>query len=109
MILDHRTYVCRPGAIRKQLALYEAHGWAPQRRHLGDPVLYAVTESGDVNAYVHVWAYADAADRAAKRAAMQADPEWTAYLERSAEAGWLVSQTTAILTPASFHSPVTRG
>jgi len=102
MIFDHRTYVCRPGTIRAQLALYEEHGWAPQRRHLGDPVLYAVTETGDVNSYVHIWAYADAADRATKRAAMTADPEWQAYLKKSAEAGYLVQQTNKILTPVGF-------
>jgi hypothetical protein len=104
MIYDHRTYICRPGTIRKHLALYEQYGWAPQRRHLGDPALYGVTETGDVNSYVHVWVYEDAADRAKKRAAMQADPDWQAYLERSAEAGYLLSQENKILTPTSFFS-----
>ena len=28
MLLDRWTYTCRPGTLRKQLALYEAHGWA---------------------------------------------------------------------------------
>ncbi len=102
MIYDHRTYVCRPGTLKAHLALYEEFGWPVQRRHLGEPVLYATTETGDVNSYVHVWAYADAADRARKRAAMQADPDWQAYLQRSAEAGYLVRQENKILTPAPF-------
>src|SRR5690606_40301234 len=82
VIYDHRTYTCRPGTIKKHLALYEQHGYAVQRKHLGDPVLYAVTETGDVNPSVHVWAYEDAADRARKRAALQADPAWIAFLEK---------------------------
>lgn len=102
MIYDHRTYVCRPGTIKKHLAIYEEHGKAPQTRHLGQPVLYAVTETGDVNSYVHVWAYEDAADRSRKRAAMQADPDWQAYLQKSAEAGYLVSQNNKILAPVAF-------
>lgn len=104
MLYDHRTYVCRPGTIKAQLALYEEHGWAVQRRHLGEPVLYAVTETGNVNSYVHVWAYKDAADRATRRAAMVADPAWQAFLKRSAEAGYLVSQENRLLTAAPFFA-----
>ena len=105
MIWDHRTYTCRPGTIRKHMALYEEHGWPAQRRHLGAPVLYGAVETGDVNTYVHVWAFEDAADRAERRRAMAADPEWQAYLARSAEAGYLVSQVNTILTPAPFFAP----
>lgn len=105
MIFDHRTYTCRPGTIKRHMALYEEHGWAAQTRHLGRPVLYGAVETGDVNNYVHVWAYADAADRAAKRAALQADPDWQAYLKLSAEAGYLVAQVNTILTPAPFFEP----
>lgn len=104
MLYDHRTYVCRPGTIKPQMDLYEKMGWAVQRRHLGDPVFYAVTETGNVNTYVHVWAYEDAADRATRRAAMMADPEWQAYLKASAEAGYLIGQENKLMTPTSFFS-----
>ena len=30
MLLDHRTYTVRAGTLRKQLALYEKHGFAAQ-------------------------------------------------------------------------------
>ena len=102
MIFDHRTYVCRPGTVRKHLEIYAAHGFAIQARHLGPPRLYATTDVGDVNAYVHVWAFEDAADRATRRAAMQADPKWQAYLDRSAKAGFLIRQENRILTPVPF-------
>lgn len=102
MLYDHRTYVCRPGTIKKHLALYEQHGWPVQRKHLGEPLLYAATETGDVNSYVHVWIYESAADREAKRAAMQADPAWQNYLKLSAEAGYLVAQTNRLLKPTAF-------
>lgn len=105
MIYDHRTYTCRPGTIAKHLKLYAEYGWQVQRRHLGDPVVYAMTETGDVNAYVHIWRYDDVADRAEKRARLQADPEWQAYLQKSAEAGYLVSQVNRILTPVPFFNP----
>ena len=100
MLYDHRTYTCKPGTIRKHLDLYVQHGYAAQTRHLGQPVLYAITDVGDVNQYVHIWAYEDAADRTKKRAAMQADPAWQEYLRVSGEAGWLLSQENKILLPA---------
>ncbi len=107
MIFDHRTYTCRPGTIKKQMELYEMHGWKPQTRHLGQPLLYAGTETGDVNSYVHIWVYEDPAHRAKCRAAMQADPEWQAYLKMSGETGYLVSQENKILTPVSFFKAKT--
>ena len=103
MIYDHRTYCCRPGTIKKHLALYAEFGFPAQRRILGEPVIYAQVETGDVNSFVHLWAYKDAADRAARRAQMAADPEWQAYLKKSAEAGYLVSQTNKILMPVPLE------
>lgn len=105
MLYDLRTYTCTPGKIKKHLALYAEHGFDVQRRHLGEPVVYLQTETGDVNSYVHIWAYDDAADRARKRAALQADPEWAKYLVLSADAGYLMSQNNRLMTPVPFFSP----
>lgn len=102
MIFDMRTYVCRPGTIAAQLKLYEEHGKAPQTKHLGQPVFYAVTETGLVNSFVHIWAYDDAADRAKKRAAMMADPDWQTYMKKSAELGALVQQNNSIMNEVPF-------
>ena len=102
MLYDLRTYTCRPGTIRKHLALYAQEGFDIQRRHLGEPLAYLQTETGDVNSYVHIWAYADAADRASRRAALAADPAWAHYLVRSGDAGYLVSQVNRLMTPVPF-------
>ncbi len=105
MLYDVRTYTCIPGTIKKHLALYAEHGFDIQRRHLGEPVVYMQTETGDVNSYMHIWAYDDAADRARKRSALQADPAWARYLGLSSEAGYLLSQTNRLMTPVSFFKP----
>lgn len=102
MIFDHRTYVCKPGTIKPHLELYEKMGYAAQSRLLGKPILYGTTEVGDVNSYVHVWAYKDLAERTAKRAAMWADPEWLAYVKKSGELGALVHQENKILVATAF-------
>lgn len=102
MLYDHRTYICRPGTIKKHLALYAAHGYAAQLRNLGTPLMFAQTETGDVNSFVHIWPYADAADRAERRARLMADPDWQTYLAKSAEAGYLVSQINKLMVPPPF-------
>src|SRR5271154_65742 len=102
MLVDHRTYPVRPGTMGKQMALYQEYGWKPQTRHLGQPLAYLITESGEVNTYVHIWVYKDAADPAAQRAAMQADPEWQIFMRKNAEAGYLIKQANKLMTPAPF-------
>lgn len=109
MIFDHRTYTCRPGTIKKALALYEEYGFAAQSRNLGQPYLYGMVETGDPNSYIHIWAYEDVADRARRRANMMADPDWQTYLAKSAEAGYLVKQRNTILMPAPFFTPLKPG
>jgi NIPSNAP len=105
LIFDHRTYTVKPGTLPKQLELYATHGKAAQERHLGKPVLYGITETGPINTYVHVWAYENAADREKCRAAMQADPEWQAFVKMSGEAGYLIAQENKILLAAPFFEP----
>lgn len=102
MLLDIRTYACRPGTLKAHLALYEQCGKEPQTRHLGQPLLYAVTETGNPNEYTHIWVYADAADREQRRARMWSDPEWLAYIEKSAALGALESQQNKLVKPVDF-------
>ena len=108
MLLDVRTYTCKPGTIKKHLELYEKMGKAPQTRNLGQPFAYLVTETGNPNQYVHIWMYENAGDREAKRAKMQADPDWIAYTQASAELGALESQENKLMTPVAFYPPPTR-
>jgi hypothetical protein len=107
MLIDHRTYTVRPGTMSQQLKLYEEFGLAAQKRHLGEPLAYLVAESGELNTYVHIWVYKDAADRETRRAAMQADPEWQVFMRKNAEAGNLIKQVNKLMTPAAF-APIKR-
>jgi hypothetical protein len=103
MLLDVRTYTCKPGTIKKHLEVYEQYGKAPQSKHLGQPVAYLVTETGNVNQYVHIWAYENAGDREAKRTAMQADLDWVKYTQESAKLGALINQENKLMKPANFY------
>lgn len=107
MLVDHRYYRVKPGTMNAHLDLYEKHGFVPQTRHLGQPLAYLFTESGEMNTLVHLWAYEDAADRSARRAAMQADPEWQKFVKLQTEAGLLENQRTNLMIPAKF-APIRR-
>ncbi len=102
MLLDVRTYTCRPATLGLHLALYEKYGKAPQVRLLGEPLAYLVTETGDPNEYVHIWVYKNAADREARRVAMWKDPEWLDYVQKSADLNALTSQHNKLMTPVDF-------
>ncbi len=102
MLLDVRTYKCRPGTLGPHMKLYAEKGAAPQARCLGQPLLYMQAETGNPNEYVHVWAYENAGDREAKRAALWADEEWLAYTRESAALGALEEQTNKLMTPVDF-------
>jgi hypothetical protein len=102
VLVDHRYYRIKPGMVAAHLDIYEQAGFKAQTRHLGQPLAYLYTESGEVNTLVHMWLYDDAADRARKRAAMAADPEWQNYGRLLAESGYLVSQQNNLMLPAKF-------
>ena len=104
MLIDMRTYRCRPGSIKKHLALYEKLGKPAQTKHLGNPLAYMQCESGNPNEYVHMWIYENAGDREQKRALMWADPDRINYTQESAKLGALESQTNQLMTPVDFFS-----
>ena len=92
MLLDVRTYKALPGRVPAQLELYKKYAYPVQLRYMGEPLCYAVAESGELNTFTHIWVYASAADREAKRAKMMQDPDWKIFLAENAKAGNLVSQ-----------------
>ena len=72
------------------------------RRHVGEPVLIGMSESGGLNTYVHVWAYKDFAERESSRHAIHNDPGWTELRRESQRHSNLVHQQNSILLPAPF-------
>lgn len=65
------------------------------------------TEEGD--AYVHLWVYEDATDRERKRAALREDPRWHAYLEQNKRTGFLIGQSSRLMTMADFQVTAASG
>jgi hypothetical protein len=79
MFVEMRTYSFHPGGMQQYVSLLQAEGIHITRRHLGEPIAFYRTTIGDLNALVHLWQYDSLEDRASRRAAMAADPDWQAY------------------------------
>jgi hypothetical protein len=105
MIVDVRTYVCKPGMLADWVALYERDAWPLQQKYLGNCLGFFTSIEGNLNQVVHVWGYASQADREARRNAMYEDPGWPSFLAKVKELGALISQENKIMKPTAF-SPV---
>jgi len=103
MIVEERTYTLQVGTVPEYLSRYEQHGLKIQLPILGHMVGYFSSEIGTLNQVVHLWAYEDLADRARRRAELQANPDWQAYI--ATVRPFILRQENRILVPAPF-SPV---
>ena len=102
MLFDLRTYTLKVGSVRDFLALYASEGLAVQSAHLGAPLGYYTTEVGELSQVVHLWQYQDMADRERRRAALEADPRWLAYRDKSSLCGHVVRQQNSLLKAVDF-------
>ncbi|HEX6980397.1 MAG TPA: NIPSNAP family protein [Alphaproteobacteria bacterium] len=98
--IDLRIYTLLPGKAATFFKLYENEGMATQVKHLGNCLGFYQSDIGAQNQIIHLWGYADIADRQRRRAAMQADPAWNAYLSKAATL--FSHMENAILRPAPF-------
>src|SRR3954451_14082176 len=102
MIFDLRIYTLHPHKAAEWLKVYEQHAYALQVKYLGKPLLFSTTDVGPLTQAIHIWKYESQSEREAKRGAMAKDPEWQAYLKKSAEVAAIISQENRILKSTSF-------
>jgi len=102
MLVDLRTYTMVPGRLGAWLKLYQSDGMPIHARHLGKPIGVFTTEVGTLNQVVLIWGFQDAADRERRRAALEADPDWIAYRQKSAEAGNVQHQENKLIRSTPF-------
>lgn len=100
MIVEQRIYTLQLGAAPKYLALYEAEGLEIQRKILGRLVGYFSSDIGALHQIVHMWAYKDYAEREQRRAILNANPDWKAYVPKVRVLQ--IAQENKILIPAPF-------
>jgi len=100
MYVEECMYLLQVGKAPEYLRHYENEGMKVQLRHLPHLVGYYLTEVGMQNLVTHMWAYDDLNQREKCRAAMQADPQWQAYLPKIRPL--IVTQETRIHKAAPF-------
>lgn len=102
MIYEIRTYTLRPGVMREVEERW-AKAYPARERHSRLAGFFR-TEIGPLNEIVHIWPYADLADRARVRAEAASDPGWSPGI-----AEFIVNQKVEILTPFPFAPEWTPG
>lgn len=97
MLVDERTYQIRPGCLDLYLARHREIALPLMRDYLGEPLAYFASIDGELNQFVHLWAYESAADREQRRGRMYADPRWLEYREDTGRTGWVLHQSNRLL------------
>ena len=100
MIVEERDYHVYTGKLNELVGLYESVGIALQERYLGRLIGAFTTDVGRPSTYTHLWAYDDFDDRQRRRAALQADQDWVAFLAKVQPL--IHTQENRILIPTSF-------
>jgi hypothetical protein len=94
-VYELRTYRAATGKVGEWLGHFKAI--MPTREKYSKNVGVWQTEAGQLNEGCHLWAYRDLNDRAATRAKVLEDPEWQAFLKKSAPL--LLEMRSIILNP----------
>lgn len=100
MILEERTYHIHTGNLAQVVRLYGEEGVPIQQEILGGLVGWFTVEVGQLSSIVTMWRYADAGERERRRAQLQADERWKAFLPKVQP--MIHTQENRILVPTSF-------
>ncbi|MGD9943972.1 MAG: NIPSNAP family protein [Burkholderiaceae bacterium] len=103
MLIDMLTLTLRPGHLPVFLDRFETGMLALERQHCGTAMASLLSETGELNQFVQLRAYADAADRSRRQAALQTEPRWQHFWSEMLP---LVDhRESRLLRPAAFSLP----
>jgi len=100
VILEERDYHVFTGKLNELVKLYETEGIELQQSYLGNLVGVFTTEIGALSTYTSLWAYENFAQREERRARLQADDRWKAFLRKIQPL--IHTQQNRILVPTAF-------
>ena len=103
MIVEQRDYHVFTGKLPELVKLYETEGIDLQKSYLGNLIGVFTTDIGALSTYTSLWGYDSFAEREERRAKMQADDAWKAFLAKIQPL--IHTQQNRILIPTSF-SPI---
>ncbi len=100
MILEQRDYHVTTGRLGELVRLYETEGIEIQQSYLGGFVGAFTTDVGALSTYTSMWRYDSYAERERRRAELQGDERWQAFLGKIQPL--IHTQQNRILAPTSF-------
>jgi hypothetical protein len=100
-VYELRWYRAHPGKAAEWLGLFK--GIMPVREKYSKNVGLWQTEAGQLNEVVHLWAYRDLNHRAEVRANALKDPDWQAFIGKTAP---LLAEMRAIVLNPAPASPM---
>jgi hypothetical protein len=100
MIVEQRDYHVYTGKLPELVRLYEAEGIPLQSEILGGLVGAFTTDVGALSTYTTMWRYDSFAEREERRARLQADERWQAFLAKVQPL--MHTQQNRILVPTTF-------
>jgi hypothetical protein len=103
VIVEQRDYHVLTGKLVELVRLYEEEGIALQQEYLGGLIGVFTTDVGALSTYTSLWGYDSFAEREQRRARLQADERWRAFLAQIQPL--IHTQQNRILVPTSF-SPI---
>jgi len=103
VIVEQRDYHVFTGRLNELVKLYETEGIELQQSHLGNLIGVFTVDVGALSTYTSLWGYSSYAEREQRRAKLQADERWQAFLAKIQPL--IHTQQNRILIPTSF-SPI---
>lgn len=100
MLIEHRTYILKPGVVAAFVEFFEHHDLPFIVPIMGPPVGWYTTEIGPLNQVIQLWAFEDFTDRERRRERVAAHPSWAKHLATLMPL--VVSQHSMLLRPAPF-------
>lgn len=103
MIVEQRDYHVYTGKLPELVRLYADEGIGLQQEHLGNLIGWFTVDVGALSTVVSLWGYESAGERERRRALLQADERWKAFLGKIQPL--IHTQQNRILLPTAF-SPI---
>ena len=103
MLVEQRDYHVYTGKLNELVKLYASEGIELQQAYLGNLLGVFTTDVGALSTYTSLWGYESYAEREERRAKLQADERWQAFLGKIQPL--IHTQQNRILVPTSF-SPI---
>ena len=100
MIVEQRDYHVITGKLNELVTLYETEGIELQESYLGNLLGVFTTDIGALSTYTTLWRYDSYGEREVRRAKLQSDERWQAFLAKVQPL--MHTQQNRILVPTSF-------